>query len=68
MNTANRNTRDLKNIYEALSIIEARNKYPEGLQRFKTMLKVQSDEDQITDFTRRLDSSFQQLTVCDMNV
>jgi hypothetical protein len=63
MNTANRNCRDLKSIYDVLSIIEARYKHPEGLQRFKTMLKAQSDQDQIADCTRRLVSSFQELTV-----
>jgi hypothetical protein len=64
MGNANRNGSDLKSIYDALSIIEARYKHPKGLQRVKTKLKAQSDQDQIADCTRRLDGSFQQLTVC----
>ena len=64
MSNANRNTRDLKSIYDTLAIIEARYKHPERVQRFKTKLKAQSDKDQITDCTRKLDGSFQQLTVC----
>jgi hypothetical protein len=64
MSNANRNTRDLKKIYDTLAVIETRYKHPEGLQRFKTKLKAQSDQDQIADCTQRLDSSFQQLLVC----
>jgi hypothetical protein len=64
MRNANRNTRDLRRIYDTLIVIETRYKHPEGFRRFKTMLKAQSDQDQIADFTRRLDGSFQQLTVC----
>ena len=63
MNNANRNTRDLKGICDALAIIETRYKHPKGL-RVKTKLKAQSDQDQIADCTRMLDGSFQQLTVC----
>jgi hypothetical protein len=68
MNNANRNTRDLKSIYDILIIIETRYKNPKGLQHVKTKLKAQSDQDRIADCTRKLDGSFQQLTVCGLNV
>jgi hypothetical protein len=64
ISNANRNTRDLKSIYDVLTIIETRYKHPKGLQRVKTKLKAQSDHDQIADCTQRLDDSFQQLTLC----